>query len=297
MRIVVTGAGGGLGKVLLPLLCADPRVESVMGIDRELPPFKHPKFLGCAGDIRSFDLITATTGASAVIHLAFSIRRDGMSLAEMRENNVSGTRNVFLAAAASGVPKIINLSSVSVYGTGENLDEDAPLNPSLRFPYACHKAEVEMLGTTEFASLNIVNLRATFVLGRNALPFLKKMCNSRVYISPSRPHPMIQVVHETDVAAAVLAGLNPAVTGGAFNLAAPEPITFPRLIKHDRTFMLGIPLSIVDMIVGKGSTEVRPIDSALELLRVPLTVSCDKARKVLGWTPRFSAWQARADCG
>lgn len=295
MKIVVTGAAGGLGKALLPSLCADSRVESVVGIDREPPTFKHPNFVSCAGDIRSLDLGSAAKGASVVIHLAFSIRRDGKSLTEMRENNVVGTRNVFSVAASCGVKKIINLSSVSVYGTGENLNEDAPLNPSPRFPYACHKAEVEMLSRTEFSSLNIVNLRSTFVLGRNALPFLKKMCNSRVYISPSRPHPNIQVVHEADVASAIIAALNPAVVGGAFNVAAPEAITFPRLIKHDRTFMLGIPLSIVDLFVGKGSTEVRPIDSALELLRVPLTVSCEKARKVLGWAPRFSAWQARAD--
>lgn len=293
----MTGAAGGIGRALIPQLCSRPDVSHVIGIDQMLVSYESPKFSMHRADMRDASLAASMNGADVVVHLAFALTPGVMTVEQMRSNNVQGSINVLRAARTNRVRKVINLSSVSVYGSGEELDESAPLAPSPRFPYACQKAELERIVSAEFADIETVHLRSTFILGPHATPFLKKVCNSRVFIVPRRPFPKIQVVHEDDVSTAIVNALNPKVRSGAFNIAAPEAVTVPELIKNRRSLVLGIPIKLVERIVGArpdASEHARSIDTGLELLRVTLTVSCERARQILGWQPRYSAWQARA---
>jgi len=269
-----------------------------LALDQVRLLYQDPKFAFQQVDIRTPLSPEIFKGVDTVIHLAFAIAQGTMTVKEMRENNVGGSLNVFQAAKQADVRKIINLSSVSVYGTGENLDESAPLAPSSRFPYAQQKVELERASETDFPEIEFVHLRAHFILGPRAAPLLRRMLTSRLYVSPPRPHPRIQVVHEEDVAAAILAALDPNVHSGAFNLAAPEIVTFPMLVRKTHLFTVGLPIRWLELAVGKpppdGSPRHRPQDTALDILRTTLTVSCNRARNLLGWTPRYSAWDARA---
>ena len=297
MRVVVTGATGCLGQVVTPLLCNDPRVQEVRALDMRSGHYKHPKFRFFPFDMRQSVPAEAFVGADTVIHLAFAIAQGTMTPAEMRENNVGGTINVYRAAGGAGVKKVINLSSVSVYGSGEGLTEATPVAPSSRFPYAHHKVEIERRSKSEFPHMDFVHLRATYIFGPRAALLLRKMCTGPFYISPPPPHPRVQIVHEDDVAAAIMAALDPAVRSDVFNLAAPEVVTFPAIVKHRRRFVIGLPISLIEVIAGRpppdGSPRLRPRDTTLDMLRTTLTVSCDHAKQVLHWTPRFTPWQAR----
>jgi UDP-glucose 4-epimerase len=296
MRVVVTGAAGGVGRALIPQLCSQLEISQVIGIDQVPSVFQHFKFSFRLADIRKPDFEGAFSGADAVVHLAFAVTQGKMSVQQMRANNVEGSLNVFGAARSSRVGKLVNLSSCSVYGSGEDLTESAPIKPSRLFPYACQKAELEAAATAEFDDIEIIHLRSTFILGPGASPFLRKMCKSRIYLKPPQPHPRIQVVHEHDVATAIVACLRPEVRAGAFNIAASETVTIPELIRNGRSMVFGIPMGVVERLAGPPPQDgsARPLDAGLELLRVPLTVSCQRAREVLGWTPRYGVWEARA---
>lgn len=216
--------------------------------------------------------------------------RGQLSDAELWDNNVNGTLKIFEAAKNNNISKIINLSSVSVYGRGQMLDESASLNPSPKFTYAQHKAEIEK--NAQLNHKNVVHLRSHLIFGNHCQKFLRDMVNSSVYIKPAEPMPVLQVVHELDVADAILHCLEKNVTG-AFNIAAPEIVSIPELVKFRRKRIVPISLGIAKNLVAAykllGSKEEF---TWLEVMDTTLTVSCERAKSELGWQAKFTAWDA-----
>lgn len=293
MRIFVTGSSSCVAQALLPRLCGQPQVEEVVGIDLKPAALDLPRFRPIVGDVRTSALPELMRGCRAVVHLAFAVMRDARSDEELRSNNVDGTLGVFAAARAAGIGRVVNLSSVSVYGSGTALEESAALLPSPAFPYACHKAEIEAAAAQAFPE--VLHLRSHLIFGAHAQPFLRTMSQSRIYIAPPKPVPVMQVVHEADVATAILAALEQDARG-AFNIAAPEVVTLPELLRHDRGLMLGVPLGAV-RAAAKLAQRLGNKDELtwLDVLDTTLTVQCRRARELLGWVPAFSAWQALRD--
>jgi UDP-glucose 4-epimerase len=123
MRIFVTGSAGCLAAALLPVLCNDPSIEKITGIDIRPTRFKHPKLSTERLDIRAENLTDKMAGHDAVIHLAFAVQRRKTTLAQMHDVNVRGSRLIVDAANKNGIQKLINLSSASVYGSGEDIVE------------------------------------------------------------------------------------------------------------------------------------------------------------------------------
>jgi UDP-glucose 4-epimerase len=293
MKIILTGASSCLAKTLLPQLCARPDVSEVLGIDIQPCTFKHPKFSFHLKSILCPSLAADMAGTSAVVHLAFAILRGARSQAQTHENNVAGGLKVFADAQKMGVSKVINLSSVSVYGQGLGLTEAAPLQPAPLFAYAQHKAEIERVAAVRFP--RIIHLRSHLIYGRHAQKLLMNLNNSRVCILSKPPRPLIQVVHEWDVCQAIGLCLERNVQG-AFNLAAPDETSLTELVQHVPRLRIPVPLRWARL--GAALTQRLVYREELEWLALfdtPLTVACQRAQKILGWQPKFSAWQAREE--
>ena len=291
MRILLTGSAGCLASVLLPRLCEQPWLQRCVGVDLRTTSFDHPKFLAIQGDMRFLPLADLLANCDALVHLAFAVTRGALTPSEMRDNNVDGSLRILLAAHQAGLERIVNLSSVSVYGSGQNLSEESPLNPALNYPYACHNAEIEERTS---ALKSVVHLRSHLIFGGHCQPFLRQAIRHRAYIAPPPPTPEMQVVHEWDVATAVLLALQ-APTAGPYNLAAPQIATLPELVRNGRKFLVPIPLSVARGVAA-GMRRFTPDDmdlTWLEIIDTTLTVQCSRARTLLGWTPKFSAWDAR----
>jgi UDP-glucose 4-epimerase len=295
MRIFLTGSSSCLAKALLPKLFNLAFIDSIHGIDLRPTDMSHPKFSFAIDDVRTCEFDQAMRGCDVVIHLAFAIMRDGRSDEEMYQTNVVGTLRVLDAAHRSGAKRVINMSSVSVYGQGQNLSEDASLKPSESFTYAVHKAAIENEAKTKYP--NTVHLRSHLIFGKNAQPFLHTMTNSRLFIALPEPAAQLQIIHEEDVADAIILALkNDKV--GAFNLAAPEIVTLPELVRNGRKAMVPLPLRAV----RKAASIAKHIGSReefawLDVMDTTLTVNCERARNELNWIPQFSAWDARSEMG
>jgi nucleoside-diphosphate-sugar epimerase len=232
-------------------------------------------------------------GADAVVHLAFAVMRGGRSDAELRDNNVNGTLAIFEAAARLGIPKIVNMSSVSVYGEGRELDESSHLNPSEKFTYAKHKAEIETIAAKRYPET--IHLRSHLIFGRHAQPFLRQMSKAPMVITPRDPRPVLQVVHEQDVAQAIISALE-IQTRGPFNLAAPEVVSLVDLVRFNRKMVLPVPLGVAKALAGAAKRMGANDELTwLEVLDTTLTVKCGRAEQVFSWTPKYSAWDARAE--
>src|ERR1044072_312152 len=141
MRVIVTGATGNVGTSVIEALSEEPQVDEAVGLARRRPSWEPPKTSWIDGDVLSSDLTEAFDGADAVIHLAWAIQpsRDEETLERI---NLEGSRRVFDAVAAAGVPKLVYASSVGAYTSGpkdREVDEDWPIGATQSSFYSRHK--------------------------------------------------------------------------------------------------------------------------------------------------------------
>ncbi len=302
MRVFITGSTSCLGSVLLPILCADESITEITGIDVKKTEFSHPKFTFEMIDIRNEDLVNKMAGHDAVVHLAFAVQRKALTAAERQDINVRGSMNVVDAARKNNIQKFINLSSVSVYGAGDSIIEETPTKPSKTFDYAQHKEDVE-----KYINQNLptaVQFRSHLIQGANAQRFVREMFFYPFWIKfKGGIKPRQQVVHETDVADAIMLALKSDVAG-TFNLAASDIVTYgddyikkrmdEGLKMRKLPFWLVRGLAPIMPYIDR-RTYINDLYTWIEMLDTNLNVNCDKAKRMLGWTPKFSAWDARKD--
>lgn len=289
MRVVVTGSSGRLASVLLPRLFALAQVREVVGIDRIAPRLRNAKFRPLIADIAEPAARSALRGADALVHLAFVLLRGRMTPWEMERRNVAGTERLLEGAAA--VPIIVHVSTAAVYGSGVALRESAPLAPLAEFHYARQKVAVErwIAGHLPRAAV----LRPHVILGPHALPLLKRLARLPFYVRLPEPRPLLQCVHEQDVADAIVAALLRSASG-PFNLAAPAPFSLRDAILSRYPRAPGIPLAAARALFTAvwRTTGWGGEPGWLEGLAQPLTLNCEKARGALGWAPRYEDWRA-----
>src|SRR5579859_4480209 len=73
MKILVTGSSGCIAAALLPMLCTQPFVASVTGVDWKPGNFTHDKFMHIPLDMRDAQLKDVMAGHDAVVHLGFVV--------------------------------------------------------------------------------------------------------------------------------------------------------------------------------------------------------------------------------
>ncbi len=133
MKILVTGACGYKGSVLVPKLL--DRGYTVIGVDimwfgNELQP--HPNLRVVKGDVRNLDSLPLT-GVDAIIHLS-SVANDPCSDLDPQltwEVSCLATMQLADRAKRLGIPRFIYASSGSVYGLKDEdqVTEDLELVP------------------------------------------------------------------------------------------------------------------------------------------------------------------------
>ena len=219
MRILVAGAASHTARAFLPELLACEAVSEVTGLDIAPLRLSHPKLRPLCLDIRSPELIRHMEGTDAVVHLAFVVlarilgrRRKDRAL--MREINLHGSRNVFRAAAAAGVPHVIHASSVAVYGAWPDnanpITEEQPRRPMPGFAYGEDKAALEdWLDRFEQEKIapRVTRLRLHAIIGPHAQPLVNAIATAPIGIRPPDPELRVQCLHEEDAATALLAAL------------------------------------------------------------------------------------------
>src|SRR4051812_26543477 len=109
MRIVITGASGNVGTSVLQALAREPSVREIVGLCRRLPRLEIEKTSWQTADVSTSELEPLFRGADAVIHLAWLIQPSRDESVTHRVN-VTGSRRVFEAVAAAGVPSLVYAS-------------------------------------------------------------------------------------------------------------------------------------------------------------------------------------------
>lgn len=143
MKILITGAAGYLGQVLMPIL---KEKHEVTGMDCFLYGQSAPKDV-IQGDITSLkDMYRMTKGKDVVVALAGIVGDPacGLNEEETRIINIESTKLLVDVCEVNKVKQLIFASSCSVYGASPKVvTEYSPLNPlSL---YAISKVESEKI--------------------------------------------------------------------------------------------------------------------------------------------------------
>jgi nucleoside-diphosphate-sugar epimerase/putative sterol carrier protein len=295
--VAVTGASGSLGTALLEQLCRDRDIERIVAIDRKPPPKTHRKIEFVDADVRDPAIAEHFAGCEGVVHLAFIVEKGSRDLAVVDSVNVGGSRNVFEAAAAAGVDRVVYASSIVAYGAhednrGKEITEDAPTRGNPEFYYARTKAEVELwLDKFESAhpGLAIARLRPSVFLsgghGRRSTWFLRQ----RLFPYFSGPDWPVHVTHEDDVARAFVLALEKRATG-AYNVATSDPLPMSSWAEEIGAVGLRIPhqsLAAFDFAYRRGYIDLDPVWFKAGAAH-PIVVSTSKIRRELGWTPQLS---------
>ena len=207
--VAVTGAAGGLGRRVLPLVLADPSVGRVVALDRLPIPTNGDRVDAHRLDLARSDLVPLLEGVDEIVHLAFVLGEGRRADAAARVN-LEGTRRLLAAASAAGVRHVVALSSATVYGAWPNnpipLTEDAPLRPNPDVAYAVQKSYVEHL-VADWADADLARtaavLRPVTALAADGDTWVASALAEAASIRAGEDDPPAQFVHLDDLATAV----------------------------------------------------------------------------------------------
>jgi nucleoside-diphosphate-sugar epimerase len=320
LTVAVTGPTGTFGFGLMPLLQADERIASVVGIARR--PFDAnergwTKMTYRRGDVRDFAALEeAFEGAEVVVHLAFMIT-GAASRETIRQINVEGTLNAFRAAAAVGARRFVYASSVAAYGFHRDnplgMTEDWPARPAAHLFYAQEKAEIERLLKEAAAGqvgLGVHLLRPPIVLGPHAVgakdvvpgalaPFVRRLGGlvGRVPLPVITPPVPVQFIHEQDVGQAFLLCILGAGPPGVYNITGDGVLSGALLLRELGLAPIPAPARLV-RAAARGVAAVPfapPFVEWAEAITHPAIMDASKARQELGWRPLYSSLEALRD--
>jgi nucleoside-diphosphate-sugar epimerase len=323
--VAVTGPTGTFGFGLVPLLQADERIARIVGIARRpFDPADHgwTKMAYRQGDVRDVpSLERAFGGADVVVHLAFLITGTA-SRATTREINVDGTLNAVRAAAAAGARRFVYASSVAAYGFHPDnpvgMTEDWPVRPAEHLFYAQEKAELEHLLHDEIAAhpdLALYLVRPSIVVGPHTLgakdvlpgrlaPVGRRLVGlvGRMPVPVPAPIPDVplQLVHEDDVGRALVQCIVGAGPPGAYNIAGDGVLSARDVARAFGLLPLPLPAGVVRTAARAVAALpdlpfVPPATGWAEAVSHPSIMDTSKAKRELGWMPRYTGLEALED--
>ena len=309
MNILVTGGAGFIGSNLCEHLLEEGHTVRCLDnfatghIENILPLFeKHPQnFQLIVGDIRNIeDCRKAVDGMEYVLHEAAlgSVPRSIKDPITTNAVNIGGFLNMIVAARDAGVRRFVFAASSSTYGDSKTLPKVEDVIGRPLSPYAITKY-VDELYADVFArtyGTEYIGLRYFNVFGRRQDPngayaaviplFVKKFMRHEAPTingdgEYSRDFTYIDNVIQMNMLA--LTTTNPDAVNQIYNTAYGERTTLNQLVAYLKEY-----LSELDPEIAR----IEPVHGPNRAGDIPHSLAnVDKARRLLGYDPKFSMRQ------
>jgi UDP-glucose 4-epimerase len=293
-KVLITGIAGGQGRLVARRIGAS---FEITGVDRT-PWEGHPRNVRMhVLDLRKrkFEDVFRTERPTAIVHLGF-VRHFRVNPAVRHETNVLGTKRLLEYAVAYGVRRLIILSSGYVYGAlADNpyyMDEEMPLNVSRTYPEVRDLAEVDALASAflwRHPEIATTILRPVNTLGYYTHNAIGRYLKQTWVPTIMGFNPMMQFIHEEDVAEAIALALQTG-THGVFNVAGPGAVPLKVAVRETGGTAVPIPEPIARTVFGRlfslGLYPTPP--GAIDFLKYPCTLDGRRFQAVTGFQPLFS---------
>jgi UDP-glucose 4-epimerase len=305
--VLVTGAGGYLGRLLVDSLAGDPGgLHTVVAADVRLPPAAErlPGIEYAEADVRSSDLAGLITrfAVDVVVHLSAVVtpgrRRDRRREWEV---DVRGTERVLEACLRAGVRKLVVTSSGAAYGyhadNPAELDEGHPLRGNPEFAYADHKRQVEEMlarARLDHPGLGQLVLRPGTILGATTRNPITDLFEGRVIVGLRGTRSPFVFAWDEDVVRVIRQGLREPGRGGVYNVAGDGVLTLPEIAA-----LLGKPYVAVPVGLLRGALRVLRLlgltaygPEQVDFLRYRPVLSNRRLKQEFGYVPRKTTREA-----
>jgi nucleoside-diphosphate-sugar epimerase len=310
VKVFVTGGTGFIGGEVARQLRA--RGDEVTCLLRS--PEKAGKLteLGCAlvtGDLGDAEAIrTGMAGCDAVVHAAamYEVGIPAKQRPAMYDANVRGTERVLRAALEAGVPKVVYVSTVGVFGnTHRNVVDETYEHPGKEFTsyYEETKLEAHRIAKRMMAEENlpctIVQPGGVYGPGDTSqvADLLEQFFAGRLPLMPF-PELGICLSHVEDIAGGILLALDKGQTGETYVISGPvttmrEAIETVASLSGRKAPKRALPTGLmkamtpIGPLVGKVMGQppnLRELISSAD--GVTFWASHEKASRELGYAPR-----------
>ena len=304
MKLLITGGAGFIGSNLTEyflsksynVVCLD---NFSTGHRHNIQSFlKNPNYRLLDGDIRNLsDCEAAVSGVDYVLHQAAlgSVPRSINDPITSNDVNVSGFLNMLVASRDANVRRFVYAASSSTYGDSAALPKVEDVIGKPLSPYAITKYVNELYADifSKTYGLETIGLRYFNVFGRRQDPngayaaviplFVKKFMNHESPVingdgNYSRDFTYIDNVIQMNELA--ISTQNPSAVNTVYNTAYGDRTTLKQLVTLLKSYLTELDPQIAEIEILNGPNRIGDIPHSL--------ASIDKAKKLLGYQPKFS---------
>lgn len=296
MKVLVTGAAGRLGRILVSAL--HEAGHEVLGVDRRLRSDLPAKWFETDLLKRTAEDVFRVERPDVVVHSASVTQLDTEPHDRYRVNLV-GTQAVFEHSARYGVKQAIFVGRHTYYGASADSPlyhtEDEPPLGLETFPELADLVAADLYAGSMLwrePSLVTTVLRFVYTLGPSRTGTLADFLGTPRVPRVLGFDPLFHFMHEQDAARAVLNVVDARVRG-VYNVAGPAPLPLSVLIRHCGRTSVPLPERVVARALGRFGMSELP-RRALSHIKYPLVIDDSRFRAATGFSHRHGQLETLA---
>ncbi|MFG1593145.1 NAD-dependent epimerase/dehydratase family protein [Halobacteriovorax sp. CON-3] len=268
--ILIIGASGGLSNILCGLLAKRIPDARIIGIDsrrmKNEVDFENFTFHRMRYTRRNFEKLFRENRFETIYQIG-RITPPGGSAEERLSFSLINTSKVLELAEKYSIKKFIMLSTFHVYGAQADnpvfINEDYPLKVSIKHPELRDVTEVDALCTNWMwknrENIETVVLRPCNIIGPQIDNTISRYLTSNMTPVPIDFNPMMQFIHEYDMANILFQSLDKLPTG-VYNVAPGETISLQEAKKITGTRDFPFPVFTLE-VLSKAIRKIWPFPS------------------------------------
>lgn len=318
MKILLTGATGGLGFRTLEKLVENPSVEKIIATGRTIKPnlfVNHPKVHYILGSLEDENFVDDLVKQVDYIIHAAALSSPWGTYSDFEKSNLFTTQHLISAAKKYNINRFIFISTPSIYFNYKNrfnISEVDPLPNKLVNAYAITKllAEKEL----QKATIPYVILRPRSLIGRGDMVIMPRMIRAHTEGKLKiigNGNNIVDLTSLANVAHAIELSLSVGTRGinQIYNISNGDPLNLwdtinhlLELLGHQRIqkripYFLAKTISELLEIKAKFTNNKEPVltNYSVGILGKSFTMNIQKAESLLGYRPIVSTEEAIAE--
>lgn len=305
-NILITGSGGYVGRQLVERIKADTYTHAgdigeIVAIDvfevNSKDKIKDVSYyVADIRDSKRLQKIFQKHNINTVIHMAAILSPStNISVKDMYDINVIGTRNILECCTDNKVERFIAASSGAAYGYYEDnsdwLNEERdPIRGNTEFPYSYHKRINEEdfeLYQKSMPEMKQFIFRIGAVLGKNVDNLITDLFKKKFIAGIRGSNSPFTFIWDEDLVEILLSAIH-SEKPGAYNVAGDGAVSLPEIAKYLNKVFVPLPTGLVTRALAVmkkiGVSQYGP--EQVKFLKYRPVLDNKKLKSIYGYSPR-----------